>query len=96
MTRDIIVYLYDLDTMIEELKLPDVLPADKIFKNKVFIEGTLDLYKNDLNSIFKDDSFNYDKYDIKEILDSLPPTVSKKSKEKVISFLKTKGWLGND
>lgn len=97
LNRDIIVYLYDLESkVIDELKLPNVSPADKVFKNKVFVEGTLDLYKNDLNSIFREDSFNYDKYDINKILESLPPTVSKESKSEVISFLKNKGWLADE
>jgi DNA repair exonuclease SbcCD nuclease subunit len=95
--RGIRVYIYDQEEdQISSKELPNVLDPKQIFKNKVFSDSSLNLYDNNLGSLFKEDSFNYDSYNMEEILASLPPTVNKESKEEVLRFLKQKGWSLNE
>jgi predicted phosphodiesterase len=90
--RSIVFYVVDLESLeFSEVLVPNVMPAEKVFKNEVFSERSLNLYSNEFNSLFSGDTEEKDLYDIESILEDLPPTVLKKSKEEVIKFLKAKG-----
>jgi DNA repair exonuclease SbcCD nuclease subunit len=92
LTRDIKLVLFDLETKeVNEISLPNTKPASEIFKNEVFTEAAVNLYSNKYNDLFNQDYFEAEANDIKDILNVLPATVLKESKEAVIKYLKDQG-----
>ena len=98
LTRDVVIYYVSRDYdntfgswAIEEIKLPGARPASEIFRNEVFDEAAFNLYDNKYNDLFNKDYFEDAASDIFAILGVLPSTVSKRSKDAVVKYLKTKG-----
>lgn len=90
--RNVLVYLIDTNKKeAKEINLKNVLPADKLFKNEVFLEKSFNLYDNDYNDLFNNDFFMSEANDIFEIINSLPALATDQSKNAVIKYLKNYG-----
>lgn len=88
------IYMYKLDTKTKDIsliELPNVEPADRVFSNTAFTSTSLDLYKNKYNDLFNEDYFKSKSFDVYKMIDSLPPTVMKESKQYLIKRLKEFG-----
>ena len=63
----------------------------RYLRMKFFGEQNLNLYDNKYNELFNKEYFESEANNILEILDVLPVTVAKESKEAVIDYLKESG-----
>ena len=92
LVRDIILYVFDSESnSMDAWVLPNTKKASEIFKNEIFGEQNLNLYDNKYNELFNKEYFESEANNILEILDVLPVTVAKESKEAVIDYLKESG-----
>lgn len=94
--RDVLIYMIDTDKRTaEEIKLKNVLPAEKLFKNEAFLEKSFNLYDNDYNDLFNEDFFKSETNDVFEIISSLPALATEQSKNAVVKYLKSYGIIKN-
>lgn len=92
LSRDIYTYMIDTNNYkILKLKLPNVKPAEEVFRYGAFDEGELNVYSNDYNDIFNDKYFDNETQDIFSIVNSLPITISQETKEIIKKHLKAIG-----
>ena len=89
---NITLYMYDTESnKMEELHLPDVEPAENVFKSVVFTGALENIYGGNYDGLFSDLSKDKTIHDIFDIIDDLPLSVTEKSITTITNYLKTKG-----
>lgn len=92
LNRNICVYKIDAVSLdIARLELPNVLRAEDVFKNSVFVGDSINLYNNKYSSLFNKNHFSKSSVDVIGIIESLPPTVSAGSIKHIKRKLKEAG-----
>lgn len=92
LNRNICVYKIDAVSLdITRLELPNVLRAEDVFKNSVFVGDSINLYNNKYSSLFNKNHFSKSSVDVFGIIESLPPTVSAGSIKHIKRKLKEAG-----
>lgn len=97
LNRDIIVYLVDtVERTLAEIKLPNVLPAEEVFRHESFLEPTTNLYKLGYDNIFTEDFYKTKATDLITLIESLPSTVTKESLKLIKDYFKKEGLITNE
>lgn len=86
--RNILMYKIDTQTLeVKEVELEGILHAEDVFKSVVFTKGTSFAEELDFSNIFKENYFKKEVSDIYSIVESLPVSITKESKETIKTYL---------
>ncbi len=86
------IKMYEIDTSTLELKLvdlPNVKPAEEVFRNFVFTDTDTFAESLDYSNIFKENFFKKETANVYEIVDNLPVSVLPETKAEIRDYLKT-------